>query len=188
MIEAQINNQNDRVYAKSSADIEDSVRTVFRRQKPSSLMVWATISKTWNSPLIFVKQGVKINSDRYINDILVPALEEMKKHFKDQPFTFQQDGAPSHTSRKTQDWCQHHFPRFWSKEMWPPSSPDLNPLDFSVWSLLEVKVCSVAHPSIHALKQLLQHELAKIFQEELRASVENFRQRIESCPSEGPPH
>ena len=142
-------------------------------------MVWAAISKTWKSPLIFVEQGVKINSDRYINDILVPAHEEMKKHFKDQFFTFQQDGAPSHTSRKTQDWCQRHFSRFWSKEMWPPSSPDLNPLDFSVWSLLEVKVCSVAQPSIDALKQSLQREWAKISQEELRASAENFRQRIE---------
>ena len=63
--------------------------------------------------------------------------------------------------------------------MWPPSWPDLNPLDLSVWSLLEVKVCSVAHLSIDALKQSLQREWAKIFQEELRASVENFRQRIE---------
>ena len=50
----------------------------------------------------------------------------------------QQDGAPSHTSRKTQHWCQRHFPRFWSKEIWPLASPDLNPMDFSVWSLLEV--------------------------------------------------
>ena len=63
--------------------------------------------------------------------------------------------------------------------MSPPSSPDLKPLDFSVWSLLEVKVCSIAHPSINALKQSLQCEWAKISQEELRASVENFRQRIE---------
>lgn len=178
-IEAQFNNQNDRVYAKSSADIKDSVRTVYRRQKPSSLMVWAAISKTWKSPLIFVEQGVKINSDRYINDILVPALEEMKKHFKDHPFTFQQDGAPSHTSRKTQDWCSRQFPRFWSKEMWPPSSPDLNPMDFCVWSLLEAKACSVAHSSVDALKQSLQREWVKIPQDKLRASVENFRERIE---------
>ncbi|XP_076044978.1 uncharacterized protein LOC143027553 [Oratosquilla oratoria] len=147
-IEAQFNNQNDRVYAKSLADIKDS-------------------------------QGVKINSDRYINDILVPALEEMKKHFKDHPFTFQQDGAPSHTSRKTQDWCSRQFPRFWSKEMWPPSSPDLNPMDFCVWSLLEAKACSVAHSSVDALKQSLQREWVKIPQDKLRASVENFRERIE---------
>lgn len=178
-IEATVNNQNDRVYAKSSADIDDSVRIVFRRQKPSSLMVWAAVSKSWKSPLIFVEQGVKINTDRYINDILVPAFEEMKKHFKDQPFTFQQDGAPSHTSRKTQDWCQRHFPRFWSKEMWPPASPDLNPMDFSVWFLLEAKVYSVAHPSVDALKTSLLSEWAKIPQETLRASVGNFRQRIE---------
>ena len=67
----------------------------------------------------------------------------------------------------------------WTKKMWPPSSPDLNPLDFSVWSLLEVKVCSIAHPSIDALKQSLQRQWAKISQKELSASVENFRQRIE---------
>ena len=33
-IEAIVNNQNDRVYAKSLADIDNSVRTVHSRQKP----------------------------------------------------------------------------------------------------------------------------------------------------------
>ena len=37
-IEATVHNQNDRDYAKSSGDIDDSVRTVFRRQ--SSLHSW----------------------------------------------------------------------------------------------------------------------------------------------------
>ena len=32
-IEATVNNQNDKVYAKSLAGIDDSVKTVFRRQK-----------------------------------------------------------------------------------------------------------------------------------------------------------
>ena len=42
-IGATVNNQNDRVCGKSSADIGDSMRTVFRRQRPCSLMVWAAV-------------------------------------------------------------------------------------------------------------------------------------------------
>ena len=74
-------------------------------------MVWAAIYKSRKAPLIFVKQGVKINTDLYINNIFVPAFEEMEKHFNDQPFTIQQDGAKSHISIKTQDWCKCHFPK-----------------------------------------------------------------------------
>ena len=61
-----------------------------------------------------------------------PSLEKMKKHFKDAGFTFQQDGAPSHTSNKTQQWCKTNFPNFWPKNIWPSSSPDRNPMDFSM--------------------------------------------------------
>ena len=52
-VKAICNRQNDRVLAKSSADIPDSTRSVFRQQKPS-VMVWAAISKTWKSPILFV--------------------------------------------------------------------------------------------------------------------------------------
>ena len=79
-------------------------------------------------------------------------------------FTFQQDGATSHTSRKTRNWCRRHFPRFWSKEMWHPTSPDLYSLDIFEWSLLEAKVCSISHINVKALKQSFQSEWAKISQ------------------------
>ena len=80
-------------------------------------MVLAAVSKSWNSPHGFVEKGVKINKDLKVNNTLVLAFEEMKKHFKDQHFTFQQDGAPSHTTIKTQDWCKRQVQIFWSKEM-----------------------------------------------------------------------
>ena len=103
--------------------------------------MWAAVSKSWNYSWIFIEKGVKINTDLTIDNILVLAFEEMKKNFKDQHFTFQVDGTPSHTSILTQDWCKHHFPKFWSKEMCPPALPDLNPMDFFlVWSMLEAKV------------------------------------------------
>ena len=102
----------------------------------------------------------------------------MKEHFKNEELTFQQDGFPSYTSNKTQSWCRENFPRFWSKKLWPHSSPDLNPMDFSVWSMLETEVCCSPHTTVESLKVSLVIGLAKIPQK-LRAAVGSFRGRIE---------
>ena len=91
-VEAKFNTQNDRILGKSPKDLPDHLRFVSRRQKPLSVMVWSAISKSWKSPLIFVKEGVKVNTDLYVNDILTPALASMKEKFKNKSFTFQQDG------------------------------------------------------------------------------------------------
>ena len=56
--------------------------------------------------MIFVKQGAKVDTNVYIDDILAPALHDMKELFKNEDFTIQQDGAHSHTSNKTQAWCK----------------------------------------------------------------------------------
>ena len=48
-----------------------------------------------------MKLGAKVNTYVYIDDILAPALHDMKKHFKNEDFTYQQDRAPSSTSNKT---------------------------------------------------------------------------------------
>ena len=57
--------------------------------------------------------------------------------------------------------------------MLPPALPDLKLMNFSVWSLLEAKICSAAHPSVDALKTSVQSEWSKIPQESLRALVGN---------------
>ena len=142
-------------------------------------MVWGAISKSWKSPLIFVKEGVKVNTDSYVNDILTPALASMKEKFKNKSFTFQQDGAPSHTSKKTQKWCEEHFPSFWTKDLWPPSSPDLNPMDFCVWGILEKEACSSPHNNLEDLRASLKRAWEKIPQDALRAACQNFRQRLQ---------
>ena len=53
-------NQIEKLYAKYSAVIEESVGTVYHGQKLFSLMVWSDVSKSWNCPLIFVEKGFKI--------------------------------------------------------------------------------------------------------------------------------
>ncbi|QQP58126.1 Transposable element tcb1 transposase [Caligus rogercresseyi] len=34
---------------------------------------------------------------------------------------------------------------FWPKDFWPPSSPDLNPLDFFWWSVIESRTNTTPH-------------------------------------------
>ena len=78
-----LNHQNDRVWSRDGS-VEG--RRVSRRQNPLSVMVWAGITATGRSPLVFVPSGVKLNSQRYISDILeAELLPWARKHF---------DGAP----------------------------------------------------------------------------------------------
>ncbi|QQP38904.1 Putative transposable element, partial [Caligus rogercresseyi] len=69
-------------------------------------------------------------------------------------YIWSQDGAPAHTSKAIQKYLKNKLGStgFQSKEMWPPSSPNLNPLDFSIWQHIENKACGVYHSNISDLK------------------------------------
>ena len=140
-------------------------------------MVWAAVTVTGRSPLVFVPSGVKLNSQRYISDILVgELLPWAREHFEGARWPFQQDSAPSHGSRMAQRWT--NIPAFISKEGWPSRSPDLNPLDFPVWSILESKACRTSHDSLENLKAKLQREWTLIPLEVLCASCNAFKGRL----------
>jgi len=178
-VEQAHNGRNDRVIGKKSSDIPSNMKTVYRTMKPASVMVWAAISKTWKSPLIFVDERAKITAKVYIEKILQPMLASAIAYFGDEKlWTFQQDGATSHTANITQTWCREHLPRFWSKEKWPPCSPDLNPMDFSIWSVLEARACSKAHHSVQDLKIALERAWKDIPQDIMRAAAEDVRSRL----------
>jgi len=45
---------------------------------------------------------------------------------------------------------------FMSPEMWPPNSPDLNPMDYSIWGILQERVY---RSRIHDAKELKERLL-----------------------------
>ena len=59
------------------------------------------------------------------------------------------------------------------------TSPDLNSLNFNIWSILEAEACAKAHDTVEGLKVSLKKAWAKISQEKLRVSVESFRGKLE---------
>ena len=74
-------------------------RIVTRCHNPQSAMVWAAVTETGRSPLLFVPSGVKLNFQRYIADILEGCLLPWtKKHFQGVPWSLQQGSVPSHAS------------------------------------------------------------------------------------------
>ena len=136
-VQAICNRQNDRVLAKSFADVPDS-RRIFIDQKPLFIMMWAAISKTWKS--LFFLEGA---------------------------------------------WCQDHFPRFWCKEVWLPSSPNLKVMDCCVQSLLEADACASLHGLVEAQKCFLVTVWGKMPQETLRKAAEGFRSRLKRVNQAG---
>ena len=77
-------------------------------------------------------------------------------------------------ARISQEFCQENFPDFISKDEWLSSSPDLNPMDYSVRALLESKANAKAHKNLESLKKALQKAWNELNNETLRAIVDDF--------------
>jgi len=58
--------------------------------------------------------------------------------------------------------CRKKTPEFISSQLWPPNSPDLNPVDYRVWGLLQEKVYKTRITDLDELKQRLRTDWAKL--------------------------
>ena len=64
---------------------------------------------------------------------------------------------------------------FWSKEFWPPNSPDLNPLDYYVWSVVEKVTNKSRHPSVTSLRTAIETTFVSMDNATLKCACELFR-------------
>lgn len=85
----------------------------------------------------------------------------------------------------TINFCQVNFRDTWTKELWLSNSLDLNPMDFSVWSILESKACTKENRLIEVLKRSLEKVWAEILVETLAKIVGNFGKRLKFCVAAG---
>lgn len=181
-VQEKLNIQNNRVYSLHIEDIPLHLRICQRRQNPASVMVWGGISEFGKTPLIFLESGARLNAQMYISEILEVAVKNCGESiFSGRPWVFQQDGAPCHTAKVTQDWCQANLPGFIPKDLWPPYSPDLNPMDYFVWSYLEARVNSHEHTNVEALRCCVMKEWIDLPLDLCRAAVGSWRKRLGLC-------
>ena len=62
------------------------------------------------------------------------------KEISDDNFIFQQDSAPAHRTHDTIALLRRETPDFNSPDQWPPNSPDMNPVDYKIWAVMQERV------------------------------------------------
>ena len=100
-------------------------------------------------------------------------------------WTFQQDGATPHTHQLSQEWCQDNLPAFFDKDRWPPNSPDLNPLDYSIWDELAQSIKWDRVTSKKTLIDELKKAVHRIREEVVRESCASWTSRLEHVSKNG---
>jgi len=108
-----------------------------RNRFSKKLMVNAGVSWNRKTEIFFIDpQKTRVNQKTYIDFLKTSSLPECCRLYPDNDFVFVQDSAPSHRAKATQNFLQDNMPDFISLQEWTPHSPDLNPLDYSVWDIL----------------------------------------------------
>jgi hypothetical protein len=179
------NAQNDRLYV--SAGTRKNQLSPARLLRTSSnfsktVIVSVGVSVLGTTSVHFVEPGVKING-AYYRDVLLmeKLLPEIKSLSGDEFFTFQQDSAPAHRARDTITLLQNETPDFIPPTLWPPNSPDLNPVDYKVWGALQEKVYRTRITNVDHLKQRISDEWNKLNHSVIVSAIMQWRKRLTAC-------
>ncbi|RCN35413.1 hypothetical protein ANCCAN_18728 [Ancylostoma caninum] len=79
-----------------------------------------------------------------------------------------------------QNWCKANLFDYTSIEVRPINSPDLNPINYKVLSILEVKDCSKPQRSVDPLTKALQKVWLELNAPYLRATIAAFPKRFQA--------
>ena len=176
------NGQNKRFWAKNRP--QEFVNGF--QAHPPEVMVWAAVSSIGVLGPYFLKD--KVTSVRYNELLRNHVMPEIQRKFGEtENFWFMQDGAPAHTTNLNTSYLREKFNQklisFRSRYYWPPHSPDLNPLDFSVWNSVQVKVYEAKCSTVESMKTVIIEEFSKLSTDlNLCKSLTNeFKRRTESC-------
>ena len=99
----------------------------------------------------------------YRDQLLMRGLLPEMRQFSEF-FIFQQDGALSHRARETVNLLSPDTPDFMSSSLWPPNSPDLNPVDYKVWGIMQERIYKTRVKDVEELWQRILLEWDRLDQ------------------------
>ena len=152
---------------------------VMKTKFPATVMVFGMVSSEGHimPPYIF-EVDLKVNTKVYLDVLKSVVIPWCNQVAGGRPWVRQQDSAPAHKSKETQAWLQecNDFVPF---SHLPPSSPELNLLDYFVCSYVK----KITNMTSHNTKACLIAAICRVFAELPSAFVEKacsqFQIRIE---------
>lgn len=190
-VDAPQNSQNDRVYnsaAGKKTDIEEERLFRERNHFSPGIMVSVAVGELGKSSLIFVDPEAKVTAEYYREKVLQVMLPELSR-LSGGDYTFQQDGARAHTARDTIAYLREHVPDLLEPSQWPANSPDLNPVDYSIWGAMEQRVYTGRKiATLVELRQVLVEEWTNFPQEIISNAIQQFRPRLRKVVEENGGH
>ena len=163
--------------ATNNRDVPRVMKTKF----PATVIVFSVVSSEGHimPPHIF-EVGLKVSTKVYLDvqkSVVIPRCNQVAGG---RPWVWQQDSAPAHKSKETQAWLQKECYDIFTLLSQAPSSPDLNPLDYFVWSYVE----NITNMTSRNIKGSLIAAIRRVFAELPPALVEKacsqFRIRIKA--------
>ena len=145
--------------ATNNRDVLRVIKTKF----PATVIVFGVISSKGHimPPHIF-KVGLKVSTKVYLDMLKYMVIPWCNQVASGIPWVWQQDSALTHKSKETQAWLQKECYNFLPFSHWPPSSPDLNPLDYFIWSYVEKITNMTSHNTKASLIAAIRRVFAKL--------------------------
>jgi inhibitor of nuclear factor kappa-B kinase subunit alpha len=139
-----------------------------------------TIKEQYNNQYnkIYAEMGAHV----YQDDVLLGVVKPLNMTvFNSQKWVFQQDSAPAHKTKMTQEWLRRNVLACISAKVWPSGSPDLNPRDYKPWAVLENMLCRKYHNNVDSLKKTLVKAAAEIPLETVHAAIAEWLEHLKAC-------
>ena len=146
-----------------------------------AVMVFGVVSSKGHimPPHIF-KVSLKVNTKVYLDVLKSVVIPWCNQVASGRPWVWQQDSELAHKSKEAQAWLQKECYNFVPFSHWPPSSPDLNPLDYFVWSYIENITNMTSHNTKASLIAAIRQVFAKLPLALVEKACSQFRIRIKA--------
>lgn len=186
-VDQHLNRRNDRYIAKSTKDAAPELRYVGASKHPAKASMLGVIMSDGNKlPPIWYEGSM--DGPKYKNFLVRRVFPVLDATYGKNNYIWTQDGAPAHTCNAVQKYLTNKLGSsgFWSKDLWPPSSPNLNPLDFSIWTHVEREACATPHSNVAELKAAVEASWASMTKDYIADCCACFRRRVRAAiESEG---
>jgi len=109
-----------------------------------------------------------------LKEELLPDIRDISEYF-----LFQQEWASS--SCEGNSWSSTETPAFIMPTLWLHNSPDLNPVDYKVWLVLQEQVYKVKVNDVDELCQHIQTVWDELDQRIIDKAIKQWRTHLRAC-------